>query len=117
MPLAVAVSQPLDKPAWSPPTGVASFEGKVRRVLQAQVAAAADVASRSYHYDTHWVNTFNDRKYFHFELVFFIDPKFSELEFAKVYWAYLKTVWEAIKFNNKVFKFNFVLNLNRLTDF
>lgn len=53
MPLAVAVSQPLDKPAWSPPTGVASFEGKVRRVLQAQVVAAAADASRSYHYDTH----------------------------------------------------------------
>lgn len=104
MPLAVAVlaNHLTSLPAWSPPTGVASFEGKVRRVLQAQVVAAA---SRSYHYDTHWVNTFNDRKYFHFELVFyFIDPKFTELEFAKVYWVYLKTVWEAIasnRLNNK----------------
>lgn len=94
---------------------MASFEGKVRRVLQAQVvAAAAAAASRSYHYDTHWVNTFNDRKYFHFELVFFIiDPKFTELEFAKVYWVYLKTVWEAIALNrliNKVCKISSAFN-------
>lgn len=107
------VSQPLDKPACLVAT---NWCGKFWRQSSACVASTSRCCCKSLVSLRHTLSKHIQRPQI-LSLrvgIFFIDPKFTELEFAKVYWVYLKTVREAIALNkliNKVFKISFVFNL------